>query len=356
MSTTKTPGKMPQEAPFRVFFCRFADDFAAGHANSQSGVVKTLTLILTAALALSQPVCDNSQPLAARQAALQALVADRVSAANPPPLPRCVNQVSLTSDTYAGLYFTGWQNDGLPAVVAWSDQDNWRTAVLETQGLNGGYPVAGSARFAEPGGLPTLLLGTQMPGSGVFGQLVAAYPTKAGTLRTATLTKQVSHSSYDFFGTDLVLHTYRGSFPGHVAWECNGCLPVNNQTLYRWDGKSLKQLAERIFPEPCLTAQLFLGAIRHGDDAQAARYVSDPKLIAKVEPGPWQTRDCYTADGKGLPIGEIERRNWDLIPAPYRTTLPQHTFDLTLENGVILHMERTPDNWIVTDIKKRPLQ
>lgn len=168
---------------------------------------------------------------------------------------------------------------------------------------------------------------------------------------------------FEFLSPALVLMTYRGGSLGPTAWNCNACWPVNHQRLVTWDGQQVRALAERVFAEPCLTATLFLGALQAGDRDLASRHASGPAVVGRVldvlgSAKGWETPDCWTAGGAGFVVRDLERRNWDLIPAAHRTSVPpeRRTFELTLRRAgqrVVLGMVRLPQGWVVTGAGRR---
>lgn len=276
-------------------------------------------------------------------------------------LPGCVQLVpavgelpGLVAHSYAG-------EGGIAALFAWPEDEQWQTAPLELTD----YPQGASVLVRD--GKPLLAIGQIGAGSGGFGRLVIARPGPSGILTATPVTDLHGKVRFDFLDARLILMTYRGALPGPAAWNCNACLPVNHQRLLYWHGMGVTVKGERVFTEPCLTATLFLGALMSGDEQLAGRYAQGPGIVKMVKQFPaskqspvftWHAPDCWTAGGGVPEIRRLEMRNWDLIPPPYRTDLPEHLkrFDLTLRSGeerAILQMARGPERWIVTGVARK---
>lgn len=250
-----------------------------------------------------------------------------------------------------------------PALFTWLSGGEWHSLPVALDGLTG-YPSHSAVIWQD--GSPVLLIGMEGQGSGGFGQFAQARPDGAGRLQATPLTDVTGHVNFDFIEPGLILMTYRGSTYSPTAWNCNACWPVNDQKLLRWENGQVQVLGQRVLPGPCFTATRFLGLLQAGANEEAAQLaatgsaVEQARHLLEIDPNApfaWSTEDCWHLGGAGNAIEKLERRNWDLIPAPYRTSLPkemQH-FDLTLKRGserAILQMIRRPEGWLVTAVQR----
>ncbi|MGE5673504.1 MAG: hypothetical protein ACM3XM_06405 [Mycobacterium leprae] len=323
----------------------------------------------------SMTLCSGKEPAVARQKALTELLGRYLQGKSPQTaiaqahsfLPACVQLLPLGSD---GLLAHGWWGEtGLPALFAWAQSGGWQTAPVDFSGWDlAGYPMDGSATY--PGGKPDLLIAGQSVGSGSYGQVLHAAPDNQGTLRACPATPIFNHARFDFLEPHLLLLTYRSSSHDPLVWDCNACAPINDQKLLRWeidtDTGRFQTIGERRFPEPYLTANLFLGALQAGNLQAAAPYSADPSIPPKAAallglPAkgsfPWETVDGWGSGSAELEVRHLEMRDWDLLPPRYRTQLPpdRQQFTMTLTRGeeqVELLLTRRPDDWVVTDVKR----
>jgi hypothetical protein len=202
---------------------------------------------------------------------------------------------------------------------------------------------------------PNLLLVGISSGTGGYAQLFQVAEGTGGALVTTAVTDVYEKAWFRFIEPDLVFLNFRGN-PGPQAWECNACLTANNQLLWRWDGKQLTKVGERVWSEPYLTVNQMLGALRSGDAKAAAPYVTDPALVEQAakligkDVMSWQANFWTEAYGK---IQDAERTNWDLLPASARTPVSVNKYDVTLTKDsqkVVFHTTRTDRGWLVSGI------
>ena len=214
---------------------------------------------------------------------------------------------------------------------------------------------------AAPAG-PDVFLVNESGGSGGFAALLHGTLDRQGRLAVSPVVEEQGHDRYDFLEHGLVLHTFRGPAPGPMAWTCNACLPVNHQELLRWTGTGFAESGRRVFSTPDLTANLFVGALASGKPEVAAQYFTSPELVAQVGKvlGPTPAAWRPAADlAPGTPYGrirEVELRNWDLLPAAYRLTVPAElqSYSFPLEQGrerIGLTMVRLSQGWLVNGLE-----
>jgi hypothetical protein len=210
-------------------------------------------------------------------------------------------------------------------------------------------------------GLSVFLVNTS-GGSGGFASLLHGMLDKSGRLAVRPVGQERGKDRYDFLEHDLVLHTFRGSESAPMAWNCNACLPVSHQRLLRWDGQHFTVLGERVFSTPDRTANLFVGALAAGKPEQAAPYFASPELVAQVgkalgpAPGAWRPVEDLAPSSPQGRIRDQEMRNWDAIPAPYRTRLAPdlRSYTYRLERGrslIRMKMVRQPRGWVVSGLE-----
>lgn len=314
-------------------------------------------------------VCDGKAPVAARTERLKERlaaylqgkeIAEAFTGAQA-SLPACIRLTKLEGGT--GLLAWGRPDRGTgTAVFAWNRDGGWQLASVDVSRWGGeGIPTGGIADLA--GDKPSLLLAGAAPGAEGASQVLHAQMDPSGTLRVAAATAPFDHAQFDFLDPHLVLVTYRGDGLGPLAWTCNTCLPVNHQRLLRWEGdRGMQVVGERLLPEPFLSATLFLGALQAGSAQDAARYAADTGLAERVarELGlphaggfPWQTADGWTEGNPGTRVRDLEQRNWSLIPAQYRTRLPEHlrSYTVAVTRGgekVLLQITRHESDWLIT--------
>lgn len=269
--------------------------------------------------------------------------------------------IPVQGDQPGLLTFQGLGERGRPALFAWLAGGEWHSLSVALNGLTG-YPSHSAVIWQDNS--PVLLIAMQGQGSGEFGQLAQARPNSTGMLQATPLTDVTEKVNFDFLEPRLILMTYRGNLYSPTAWNCNACWPINDQKLLRWENGQVQVLGQRMLHEPCFTATRFLGLLQAGANEEAAQLadtrsaVEQARQLLEIKPNApftWHTEDCWHAGGAGIAIEKLERRNWDLIPAPYRTSLPkemQH-FDLTLKRGsdrAGLQMIRRPEGWLVTAV------
>ncbi|HLN61502.1 MAG TPA: hypothetical protein VK464_08070, partial [Symbiobacteriaceae bacterium] len=244
-----------------------------------------------------------------------------------------------------------------PAVFAWQPPGGtaWRVV-----------PIVGGRPFVYLGGghvaWPDVYLVSESGGSGGYAALLHGRLDQQGRLAVRPVIKEQGHDRYDFPAHGLVLHTYRGPEPGPMAWTCNACLPTNHQELLRWTGHRFAVLGQRVFSTPDLTANLFVGALAAGQPEVAAQYFTSPELVAQVgkvlgpTPAAWRPADYLSPGSPYWRIREAELRNWTLLPAAYRRTLPAdlQSYRFPLERGrerITLKMVRLPRGWLVNGLE-----
>lgn len=248
--------------------------------------------------------------------------------------------------------------DGTPAALAWKLADQWQVAVarLEDQ------PVGGFVTLTEGG--PDLLLAVRLAGSAELGRLLHGR-LEGGRLVFSPATKAYEKAQFHFLQDGLVLLTYRAGSADPLAWTCDACTPANRQMLLAWNGGEVEVLGEREFSDPYVAASYFLGALQAGFDQRASLYAADPALVSRarqlLHPSPeelvfpWEPMVDVDA-GETAELRRLEMRNWDALPEPSRTVLPEssQTYSLPLRKGaarVTLELKRDEAGWKVTDLQ-----
>lgn len=255
------------------------------------------------------------------------------------------------------LVASGFRSEvGLPALLAVRENGVWRFLPLE---IPADLPCDLESGLVFPTVRVELLLLCRNPGSGGFGRILHARQDKDEMLQAREVTGMFDHAHADFLRPDLLLMTYRGGLDQPMIWNCNACWPVHHQVLLQWTGDRFIALGRRMFSDPYLTAQLYLGALERGQDSLARHYVTDPALIGQTRKAMgkiglvWQPRYDWRER-----IRQLEMRNWDLLPEALRTPIPPElqTYDFVLTSGqdqVVLRMVRKPEGWRVHHVKNR---
>ena len=256
-------------------------------------------------------------------------------------------------DYDALLFTTSYGKGGWAAILATHTGAQWQLAPVRPP--EGGwqfmdYIYVGQARFPE--GKPDLILVGGTSGTAGYKAILRGRLDQAGNLQLEHVSGGFAKSNIEFLGSEWVLATYRGKELGPVLWDCNACLPTNHQILLQWNGDKYASVGTRIVSTPKLTANLFWGAIRAGDDQLAQQYAADRSVVETARTLWDSGRFKGSIHWDGSHISEIEFHNWDLLPPAFRQSLPADlmTYSMELGSGLSQEMRRTPEGWVLTDI------
>jgi hypothetical protein len=256
-------------------------------------------------------------------------------------------------DYDALLFTTSYGKGGWAAILATHNGDQWQLAPVRPP--EGGwqfmdYVYVGLARF--PDGKPDLILVGGTSGTAGYKAILRGRLDEAGNLQLEYVSGGFNKSNIEFLGSEWVLVTYRGKELGPVIWDCNACLPTNHQMLLRWTGDEYDPVGTRIAWTPTLTANLFWGAIKAGDDQLAQQYAAGPSVVEKARTL-WDSGQFKgSTNWDGSHISKIEFHNWDVLPTEFRQSLPDEltTYTMKLSDSLALAMQRAPRGWVITEI------
>lgn len=269
-------------------------------------------------------------------------------------LPRCIGAVGLTHDGSEALLVHGSRGHrGMPAVLARRAGSTWD--VTPVTGLEG----------AGPGGLlgSELLLAVTDPDNPDFSRVFHGTLAPAGgAIQMLPVLDAPLMGTADFLRPDEVLLTYDSETPEVLAWTRIPLVTPNHQQLLKWDGGRFVLIGERDFTDPFRTANRFVGALKGGDRALAARYADDPAAVDAAAaalgqaPGEWQPVVDWITDHGEWFMWMSARNSWSLIPASVRAAQPEapKTWTIRLQRGkaeVRLQLRETEQGWIVTGVE-----
>ncbi|MGE5675570.1 MAG: hypothetical protein ACM3XM_17110 [Mycobacterium leprae] len=350
--TAKTPSpSLPTPAPVTTEAPPPATDAPAPPAS----VPQTVTPAPKGADSLQAgPWCDTKRPAAERQQALVAALpamlgtkrADQIAAEAQTGPTSCVQLKAVPG--YEALLLTNGSAPGLTAVLAYKLKGQWVTAAIAPPGEDWAWIESLQVGLLSfPNAQPDLVLVGKL---GASKSLFRATAEPSGLLRARGVSPSFWYAGIEMLTADWALVTERPPKPGDVIWDCNACMPMEQQWLLNWSSDKYVTVGTRTVSTPNYTANHLLGAIKAGDLQKAQTYAADPSVVPALRT--LLNGKAPAPNSNDAKIRTIEEHNWDLLPAQFRQALPPNltTYKLVLEGWANLEMRRDQQGWVVTAV------
>lgn len=195
------------------------------------------------------------------------------------------------------------------------------------------------------------LIASQMDGSGGYGRLLILQLDDG--IQVAYASGTYEHFGVDVLDDDHYLLFGRSTGGAPMASTSNCCQPGLKQTLVVRDGEGFKEAAKRQVPSPTYTFDVFIGALRKGDQTWLTRVATAEAVAAGRALGledsrlQWRWDETEGGDG-GL-------RYWSALPADLNGPEPTVTVEqvtVLLDQAVKarVRLERIEGDWLVTSV------
>lgn len=233
--------------------------------------------------------------------------------------------------------------------LLWHDGTSWRIQPLQAER----WPQSITPVYAADG---ELIAYAQGHGSGGVGHLQLY---KLGSAMRLLWESEQHYDHISAIGLSRDVAITIGRAP--ETWEephaimANCCLPVDRATLWRRSGGGgFMPTVTTVLPNPYRTVSLFVGALKRGDVAFAARFAADAEVVARgaaaVDAADGLTTQEWEADLTGS-ILEAEARHWEAVPEALRGPAPAVTRVVWPSGKHEIVTERRQGKWLVTAVR-----
>lgn len=300
------------------------------------------------ALCSQRPESESALPLAL----LSWLQADAVPAPlrSAPPEASCL-RVSAPPSAQVPVSLVSMP--GGKGAVVWRHEGRWMAEPIR---FPASFPDILYALETPMG--RELVLNASHGGTGGVGSLLILRE-EGGRWRPVLQTPEYSRISIKLVGEDRLLVTARNLTTEPLYWDMNCCIPTAYQWLWLREGDSFRLAAERRIPSPYYAINVFLGALRRGDQFWLAQ-VATPEAIADAQALGVARLTLNTPET--LPrhgsVEQHEAATWSLLfegavaPNPAESDL---LYSTPVVNGdsahLFLRLRRTGDRWLVDRVR-----
>lgn len=197
------------------------------------------------------------------------------------------------------------------------------------------------------------LIATQMDGSGGYGRLLILRLEDG--IKVAYASGTYGHFGVDVLDDDHYLVFGRSTNGAPMASTSNCCQPGTTQTLVVRDGDGFKEAAKRQVPSLTYTFDVFIGALRKGDQAWLDRVATAEAVAAGRTLGLEDPRLQWRWEEIGTGAGDGESRHWSALPPELNGPEPTATeaqLSVLLDQSVkaTVKLERINGDWRVTSV------